>query len=77
MSIYTNIVTSNITVIGTNSISFTVYQSTFIFIFRECLIVIDKTDTPQDLSTVFINGESIGTSGQTIFNEVLIDDNRF
>jgi len=45
--------------------------------FLDCLIVADKTGVPQDLSTVLNNRESNGTSGQTTFNEVGIDENRF
>jgi hypothetical protein len=40
-------------------------------------MVVDKTGTPQDLSTVLTNGDNNGRSGQTTFNKVRIDDNRF
>ncbi|CAF0716431.1 unnamed protein product [Adineta steineri] len=35
------------------------------------------TGTPQDLSTVLTNGESNSASGQTTFNKVRIDENRY
>ena len=40
-------------------------------------MVVDKSGTPQDLSTVLMNGESNNTSGQTTFNKVRVDENRF
>lgn len=43
----------------------------------DCLMVVDKTGAPQDLSTVLTNGDSNGTTGQTTFNKVRVDENRF
>ena len=44
--------------------------------FVDCLMVVDKTGTPQDLNTVLMNGEQNGTNGQTTFNKIRIDENR-
>ncbi|CAF3829191.1 unnamed protein product [Adineta steineri] len=54
---------------------FSVVTSNMIVI--DCLMVVDKTGTPQDLSTVLTNGESNSASGQTTFNKVRIDENRY
>jgi hypothetical protein len=40
-------------------------------------MVVDNTGTPQDLTTVLTNGETNNTNGQTTFNKVRIDENRF
>ncbi len=37
----------------------------------------DKTGTPQDLNTALTNGDNNGASGQTTFNKIRIDENRF
>ncbi len=65
-------------VIGTSSSFFSnIHQLLFIISFLDCLMVVDKTGTPQDLSTILTNGENNGTNGQTTFNKVRIDENRF
>jgi len=43
----------------------------------DCLMIVDKNGTPQDLNTVLTNGDSSSTNGQTTFNKVRIDQNRF
>lgn len=43
----------------------------------DCLMVVDQNGTPQDLNTVLTNGDSNATNGQTTFNKVRIDQNRF
>lgn len=43
----------------------------------DCLMVVDQNGTPQDLDTVLTNGDNNTTTGQTTFNKVRIDDNRF
>lgn len=40
-------------------------------------MIVDKTGTPQDLNTILTNGEQNGASGQTTFNKIRIDENRF
>ncbi len=40
-------------------------------------MVVDKTGTPQDLNNVLTNGDNNGTNGQTTFNKIRIDENRF
>ncbi|CAF1091432.1 unnamed protein product [Adineta ricciae] len=54
---------------------FSVVTSNMIVI--DCLMVVDKSGTPQDLSTVLTNGENNSTTGQTTYNKVRIDDSRF
>lgn len=39
-------------------------------------MVVDKTGTPQDLSTILTNGDNNATNGQTTFNKIRIDENR-
>jgi hypothetical protein len=70
-----SVVTSNMIVIGINSIFF--LFSIHLSIFLDCLMVVDNTGTPQDLTTVLTNGETNNTNGQTTFNKVRIDENRF
>ncbi len=70
-----SVVTSNMIVIGTRFRLF--LNRYFIIEFLDCLMIVDKTGTPQDLNTVLTNGDTNGTSGQTIFNKIRIDENRF
>jgi hypothetical protein len=70
-----SVVTSNMIVIGTRFRLF--FNRYFIIEFLDCLMIVDKTGTPQDLSTVLMNGDTNGTSGQTTFNKIRIDENRF
>ncbi|CAF4670423.1 unnamed protein product [Rotaria sp. Silwood1] len=51
---------------------FNVVTSNMIVI--DCLMVVDKTGTPQDLNTVLTNGDN---NGQTTFNKIRIDENNF
>ena len=39
-------------------------------------MIVDKTGTPQDLSTILTASENVA-NGQTIFNKVRIDESRF
>ncbi|CAF2673913.1 unnamed protein product [Rotaria sp. Silwood2] len=54
---------------------FNVVTSNMIVI--DCLMVVDKAGTPQDLNTVLTNGDSNGNNGQTTFNKIRIDENNF
>ncbi|UJR30035.1 hypothetical protein I4U23_017580 [Adineta vaga] len=54
---------------------FSVVTSNMIVI--DCLMVVDKNGTPQDLTTVLSNGESNSATGQTTFNKMRIDENRY
>lgn len=40
-------------------------------------MIVDKTGTPQDLNTVLTNGDQNGANGQTTFNKIRMDENRF
>ncbi len=40
-------------------------------------MVVDKTGAPQVLNSVLTNGDNNGTNGQTTFNKIRIDENRF
>jgi hypothetical protein len=40
-------------------------------------MIVDKTGTPQDLNTVLTDADTNGTNGQTTFNKIRIDENRF
>jgi hypothetical protein len=57
------------------------YFPIFILPIVDCLMVVDKTGTPQDLSTILTGGGGGGgesaVNGQTTFNKVRIDENRF
>ena len=69
-----SVVTSNMIVIG-NRFDLPSFSQSVIF--SDCLMVVDKSGTPQDLSTVLTNGENNSSTGQTTYNKVRIDDSRF
>ncbi len=51
-----SVVTSNMIVIGTHFRLF--FNRYFIIEFLDCLMIVDRTGTPQDLNTVLTNGDT-------------------
>jgi hypothetical protein len=75
-----SVVTSNMIVIGRNTRRARARLRTaraFVSLAADCLLVVDKTGTPQDLSTILTSSDGTGHSGQTTFNRVRIDADRF